>query len=121
MIHYAGEPFSRGTGTVVRTDLATFARGGNVEVVAYRQTCAAPDIVLRRAESRLGEEGYDLFGNNCEHFARWCKTGQHESRQVRRFLRAVGAVCLATGTLVLGVAVPYVMRHRGSGRSRGRV
>ena len=26
--------------------------------------------------------GYNVFSNNCEHFALWCKTGVHESRQV---------------------------------------
>ena len=27
---------------------------------------------VERAKSRLGEEKYDLFFNNCEHFAIWC-------------------------------------------------
>lgn len=31
--------------------------------------------VVRRAESRLGDEGYHLIFNNCEHFARWCVLG----------------------------------------------
>ncbi len=30
---------------------------------------------------------YDLVFNNCEHFAIWCKTGVHESRQVDRIRR----------------------------------
>jgi len=39
------------------------------------------DAVVERAESRLGEWSYDLFVNNCEHFAVWCKTGVSRSRQ----------------------------------------
>ena len=36
---------------------------------------------LRRAESCLGMTGYDLFQNNCEHFALWCRTGKAFSSQ----------------------------------------
>ena len=38
--------------------------------------------VVERAKSRLGEMGYDLRDNNCEHFAIWCKTGISQSRQI---------------------------------------
>lgn len=34
-----------------------------------------------RARSRLGEAKYNVALNNCEHFAIWCKTGQHVSYQ----------------------------------------
>ena len=34
------------------------------------------------AMSRIGDSGYDLAYNNCEHFARWCTTGEHRSKQV---------------------------------------
>jgi hypothetical protein len=54
------------------------------------------DVVVRRAESRLGEKKYNLLFNNCEHFATWCKTGIATSRQIQEFvpiithLRAAG-------------------------------
>lgn len=35
-----------------------------------------------RAASMIGRSGYDLFSNNCEHFATWCVTGEHSSAQV---------------------------------------
>lgn len=38
--------------------------------------------VIERARSKVGEEGYDLFSNNCQHFATFCKTGVKESPQV---------------------------------------
>ncbi len=37
---------------------------------------------VERAQSRLGEDKYNLAFNNCEHFALWCKTGLKESSQV---------------------------------------
>ncbi|MGB7486504.1 MAG: lecithin retinol acyltransferase family protein, partial [Phormidesmis sp.] len=43
------------------------------------------DVVIARAESRLGEQRYDLFFNNCEHFASWCKTGRSECLQLDSF------------------------------------
>lgn len=42
----------------------------------------SPDAVITRAESRLGESGFSLGFNNCEHFATWCKTGISNSKQV---------------------------------------
>jgi len=37
--------------------------------------------IIQRAMSKLGQKEYDLFTNNCEHFARWCVTGDHISYQ----------------------------------------
>jgi len=44
----------------------------------------SPPETVERAQSRLGEEKYNLFSNNCEHFAVWCKTGVSESFQVKK-------------------------------------
>lgn len=41
-----------------------------------------PDIVVKRAISRLFEGKYDLIGNNCENFAVWCQTGVSKSFQI---------------------------------------
>ena len=48
----------------------------------------SPAETIRRAKSRLGEREYNLFLNNCEHFAFWCKTGIKESRQVEGLIRS---------------------------------
>lgn len=78
VIHYSknsGEP------VVSRTSLAAFAMGNPV----YTKPVAVsyiPDLVVDRAESRLGERLYNLVTNNCEHFATWCKTGRNESQQL---------------------------------------
>ena len=70
--------------TVTRTTMANFSRGDRIHLKRYR-TSFISDDVIRRAESRIGEQRYDLFSNNCEHFATWCKTGKNESAQLRQF------------------------------------
>ncbi len=73
--------------TVERTSWETFSRNKPVYKKSYsNQFCFLPDIVVERAQSRLGERKYNLLFNNCEHFANWCKTGLNESVQVRDFL-----------------------------------
>lgn len=43
-------------------------------------------------ETFINGHKYSLVFNNCEHFAIWCKTGIHESRQVNKVLRFFGGV-----------------------------
>ncbi len=59
--------------------------------------------------SRLGEGNYNLIFNNCQHFARWCATGDHESEQVRSVAATTGTVitplvATALATTVIGPA-----------------
>jgi Lecithin retinol acyltransferase/PspA/IM30 family len=76
---------------IERTSLATFTRGNSISIKNYSQGfCFVPDVVVSRAESRLGEENYNLLFNNCEHFATWCKTGISDSKQIRDFIPAIG-------------------------------
>jgi hypothetical protein len=42
--------------------------------------------VIRRARSRVGENRYRLFSNNCEHFCEWRLRGEHRSHQVEALL-----------------------------------
>lgn len=44
---------------------------------------------MNRAKSRLGENEYNLFTNNCEFFALWCKTNISESHQVEDLLKVL--------------------------------
>jgi len=50
--------------------------------MANKHPDTSPDAVVARAESRLGELGFDMWLNNCEHFATWCRTGISNSAQV---------------------------------------
>jgi hypothetical protein len=72
---------------IERTSLETFTRGNKIYVRQYPTGFSfIPDIVVSRAESRLGEQKYNLLFNNCEHFATWCKTGISDSKQIRDFV-----------------------------------
>src|SRR5579862_6970037 len=82
-----------------------------VEVVPYGHADPV-DVVLARAQSQLGRVGYNLGQDNCEHFARWCKTGEFVSEQVET-AKAVGvgvgggagATTAALGIVAAGGAV----------------
>ncbi|PIK36836.1 PspA/IM30 family protein [Apostichopus japonicus] len=62
-----------------------------------------PRLVLNRALSQLGEGGYNLFFNNCESFATFCKRGVSQTKQVSdnickaadKLKRVLGAICHA--------------------------
>jgi len=110
VIHYAGEPWRWRHAAVCRIPFVEFARGRAVELVEY-SVCDTIEAVMRRAEGRLGETGYSLLMNNCEHFARWCKTGIQESAQVRRALRIAGGLCLAAMAVGGGIAVRVGRRY----------
>lgn len=81
VIHYSKSPEPA---TVRRTSMAAFAMGNPV-FVKPQPVGYIPDVVLERAERRLGEQRYELLSNNCEHFATWCKTGQNASQQLVNF------------------------------------
>ncbi|NMF85958.1 lecithin retinol acyltransferase family protein [Nodosilinea sp. P-1105] len=81
VIHYskAGQ-----VAEVARTSFEQFSWGNPVHPV-HHTAAYADAVVIERATSRLGEQQYDLFTNNCEHFANWCKTGRSESAQLADF------------------------------------
>lgn len=73
--------------TIERTSLATFSRGNQIYCREYSvEFSFIPEVVIHRAESRLGEQKYNLLFNNCEHFATWCKIGISESEQIKEFI-----------------------------------
>ena len=78
---------SRTVSAVVREETKDFGQHINTgRLVLYRYRdgeCYDADTVISRARSCRGSFDYSLFKNNCEHFARWCKTGKSESYQVK--------------------------------------
>jgi hypothetical protein len=75
---------------VVRIPKNKFGEGNTIHIKQYGQ-CDPPDIVMKNAESRLGEAKYHPLTNNCEHFASWCKTGLHNSQQAETVASGVSA------------------------------
>jgi hypothetical protein len=76
--------------------------------VKYARGMLPPEEVVQRALSKLGEEEYDLFTNNCEHFAIWCKTGSLVSDQVTKL--AAGLVTVGI-TAVASLTSLYSLLH----------
>ncbi|QDT38905.1 lecithin retinol acyltransferase family protein [Stratiformator vulcanicus] len=72
--------------------------------------------ILRRARSRVGEAGYCLVWNNCEHFANWCVSGSARSEQVRRTAGPVMRMTLrgVAGTVLRKSAVKAVTKSIAS-------
>lgn len=44
-------------------------------------------LTLARANASKGDRGYNIFKNNCEHFAVYCKIGNHWSFQAERLIK----------------------------------
>lgn len=80
--------YSRKEG-VRKVTKSTFSRGHTIYVDNQHSWCYDPDTVVAMAHSLLGETEYCLWFRNCEHFARWCKEGKWESRQVERAEKVV--------------------------------
>ena len=74
--------------TVLSTDLIAFLNGGDCETAVFTPeetaTHPTPAEAISTARSRMGEGGYHILYNNCEHFANECVTGKHYSQQVDR-------------------------------------
>lgn len=105
VIHFTGEPGALKNGAcIARSTLAEFLQGGQVKVRHYGRRDDV-ETTVTRAESKLGETGYHLVSNNCEHFATWCCTGRPASQQVRGVgsLTAQGAVATTTVAATGGV------------------
>jgi hypothetical protein len=87
IIHYARkENPVRLKITIEETSLGEFSRGDPMHVVYFPKKAGhlySPRETVRRAKSLIGRTDYNLVSNNCEHFAWWCKTGEHESSQVK--------------------------------------
>lgn len=87
VIHYAG--FSRllRRGPVEEVSLARFARGRGARVQDHPAPAFAGASAVARARSRLGENRYRFWTNNCEHFVQWALHGTPRSSQVERWVQ----------------------------------
>jgi hypothetical protein len=83
------------TNKVCRISKTEFAKGRTIQIKEYGK-CDPDYIVVRRAEERLYERKYNVFSNNCEHFAYYCKTGKHKSEQVNRAVGASASIAVPT-------------------------
>ena len=82
VVHYAGLFSGLHRGPVAEVLLAQFAGGRAIRIKAGHGARYSGPEVAARARSRLGEDRYRLFTNNCEHFCEWCVGGESRSEQV---------------------------------------
>ena len=72
---------------VVRSPIAEFVGTGNfIEVYVYSKSelkqKRKDEDIIKEALSHLGEGGYSILKNNCEHFANRCVFGNGSSSQI---------------------------------------
>jgi Lecithin retinol acyltransferase len=85
IIHYGGLGHRLLRGPVEEISLARFTCGRRAWVRTHELPRFGCPEVIRRARSRVGENCYRVFSNNCEHFCEWCLQGEHRSYQVEGF------------------------------------
>lgn len=100
--HMASAGAGKSRARVMVSDLVEFAGGQPVHVRRYKGE-RDPELTVARAMSCLGDGSYHLVFNNCEHFARWCITGDHFSEQVETGTAVVGSVAISMTAGHIGV------------------
>lgn len=71
---------------VLKSDINDFLQGGFLEVRVYdkkeKKLKNSEEDIIKIALAKIGEDGYDIVHNNCEHFANYCVFNKKESKQV---------------------------------------
>lgn len=92
VVHYAGLARGIVCGPVEEVTISRFVHNGSISIQCRGPVPFAPDEIVQRARSRLGEDQYRLVTNNCEHFSEWAQFGHSRSDQVERWLRPLADV-----------------------------
>jgi hypothetical protein len=89
VIHFAplsGGEINAENAVIHETTLEAFSKGGELKIDKKVKASYPREEIVRRARKQIGAKGYNLVFNNCEHFARWCKSGTSESKQVENVI-----------------------------------
>lgn len=90
VIHYTENEGNITKGLVKVTSLKNFLDGAtNFDVIRHQNPIFSPEEIIERAKSRIGEDNYSIFSNNCEHFCNWCIEGVAESEQVQTVITII--------------------------------
>ena len=87
--------------------LSAFAKGRECSVDDYVEQKFSPTETVRRARSQIGRRKgeYNLATNNCEHFARECKSGKSESKQVQKVVAGVAVAASVVVATTVAIAL----------------
>lgn len=73
---------------VIKSNIIDFLQGGFLEVREFtkqeKKTKNKDQDIINIAISKLGEGGYDIVHNNCEHFVNYCIFNTKKSDQVEK-------------------------------------
>lgn len=108
VIHYAGFCDTFKSAPVTCVSLSQFQGSADKILIVQHDSHKiqySRQEIIERAKSRLGEDNYNLFTNNCEHFANWCITGKAVSKQINRVKH------LCAGLLTTSIALFATISH----------
>lgn len=72
----------------------------------------SPDKIVGNALMKLGEVGYNVVYENCEHFASWCRYGSSWSEQADRLVFWIKSLTGIASSLAFLFGVARVFRLR---------
>ena len=75
------------------------------------QDCYNAEYSILRAGKLLQENKYNLLERNCEHFARWCKTGSTHSYQVEVCGESLGKAALLIVLRVIALLILFLIEY----------
>ena len=80
-----------------------------VQLLEYspKETVFSVDEILKRANSKIGANEYNLFWNNCESFINWIVIGKAVSNQGRNAVTA--GLILLTALVLLTIVLSIVL------------
>lgn len=110
VVHYSGLADGLNAGPVEEVDLAAFTSGNGYSIKRHENPIFSKYEISDRARSRIGEELYCLFSNNCEHFCEWCINNDHDSSQITNGTAIAGS----TGATAAGLAARGVVAASGA-------
>ncbi len=110
VIHFASKEDSDdilgNNNEVISTSLDKFLRNGILEIKEYTdeelEDLYPVNDIISYARHCVGDDGYNLIFNNCEHFANSCTLGRHRSKQVEKVLGGKNMGLLGTIAGFLG-------------------
>lgn len=98
---FSGEPvIIHQTPPEVRADVLSETGSWSIEGKVIRQHLRE---AVERVKTALKTPSYDLFGHNCEHFARFITTGTKESKQLQKTIFTATVAAVGLGLLICHV------------------
>lgn len=95
--------YTAGTKRISQQELTLFMENLSPErIERFKGNYTQRNKAVERALSRIGENNYNYFDNNCEHYASFVQTGVPRSKQAESFRENIGAVVVG-GVLLAAV------------------